>query len=113
MHMMSKSRCAWRRATEFVAASAKARFAPLLAIALAASLGACASTVADLPPQLGGLPAGTPERPAQPPAYPYVHDMPPPRPNTVLTEEERKKAEAELAALRERQEKAGAAAKGH
>jgi hypothetical protein len=36
--------------------------------------------------------------------------MPPPRPNAVLTEEERKKAEAELAALRDRQEKAGAAA---
>jgi hypothetical protein len=103
----------WRRATEFVAAVAKARFVPLFCLALAGSLGACASTVADLPPQLGGLPAGTPERAANPPAYPAVHDMPPPRPNTVLTEEERKKAEAELAALRERQEKqAAAAAKG-
>ena len=102
-----------RRASEFVAAGAKARFAPLLALALAASLGACASTVADLPPQMGGLPAGTPERPAQSPAYPAVHDMPPPRPNTVLTEEERKKAEAELIALRQRQEKQAAeAAKG-
>jgi hypothetical protein len=38
--------------------------------------------------------------------------MPPPRPNTVLTEEERKKAEADLRALRERQEKQAAAAKG-
>ena len=100
----------WRRATDFVAAAAKARFVPLFALALAGSLGACASTVGDLPPQLGGLPAGTPERAANPPAYPAVHDMPPPRPNTVLTEEERKKAEAELAALRERQEKAAAAA---
>jgi hypothetical protein len=111
--MVSKSRSVRRRTTEFVAAGAKARFAPLLALALAVSLAACASTVADLPSQLGGLPAGTPERPAQPPAYPAVHDMPPPRPNTVMTEEERKKAEAELAALRERQEKQAAeAAKG-
>jgi hypothetical protein len=103
----------WRRATEFVAAVAKARFVPLLALALAGSLAGCASTVGDLPPQLGGLPAGTPERAANPPAYPAVHDMPPPRPNTVLTDDERKKAEAELAALRERQEKqAAAAAKG-
>src|SRR5262249_23244694 len=110
MHMVSKSRNAWWRATEFVAAGAKAKIAPLFALALAASLGACASTVADLPPQLGGLPAGTPERPAQPPAYPAVHDMPPPRPNTVMTEEERKKAEADLVATRERQAKAAAAA---
>jgi hypothetical protein len=111
--MVSKSRSIRRRATEFVAAGAKARFAPLFALALAASLGACASTVADLPSQVGGLPAGTPERPAQPPAYPAVHDMPPPRSAIVLTEEERKKAEADLVALRARQEKAAAeAAKG-
>jgi hypothetical protein len=108
--MVSKSRKARPSAAEFVAAGAKAKFAPLLALALAASLGACASTVGDLPPQLGGLPAGTPERPAQPSAYPAVHDMPPPRPITTMTEEERKKAEADLAALRERQEKAAAAA---
>ena len=110
LNMVSKSRNVRRRAIEFVAASAKAKFVPLLTLALAASLGACASTVADLPAQVGGLPAGTPERAAQPPAYPAVHDMPPPRPNTVLTAEERKKAEADLKALRERQEKAAAAA---
>jgi hypothetical protein len=110
MYMVSKSRSAGWRATEFVAAGAKARFAPVLALALAASLGACASTVADLPPELGGLPAGTPERAAQAPAYPAVHDMPPPRPIATMTEAERKKAEAELAALRERQEKAAAEA---
>ena len=110
-NMVSKSRRGWWRATEFVAAGAKAKFVPLLALALTASLGACVSTVADLPPQVGGLPAGTPQRPAEPGVYPAVHDLPPPRPNSVLTEEERKKAEAELAALRDRQEKAAAAAK--
>jgi hypothetical protein len=112
MDIVSKSRRAWQRATEFVAAGAKAKFVPLLALALAVGLGACASTVADVPPEVGGLPAGTPQRPAQPGVYPAVHDMPPPRPNTVLTEEERKKAEAELKALRERQEKQAAAARG-
>ena len=82
-------------------------------LALAVSLASCASTVADLPSQVGGLPDGTPQRPAQPSAYPAVHDMPPPRPNTVMTEEERKKAEADLVATRARQEKAAAeAAKG-
>ncbi len=111
--MVSKLRSACLGAKEFVAAGAKARFALLLALAIALSLGACASTVADLPPQLGGLPAGTPQRPAQASAYPAVHDMPPPRPNSVLTEEERKKAEADLKAVRERQEKQAAeAAKG-
>jgi hypothetical protein len=110
MYMVSKSRTGPRRATEFVAAVAKAKFVPLLTLALAASLGACASTVAELPAQLGGLQAGTPERPAQPAAYPAVHDMPPPRPNTVLTEDERKKTAADLAALRARQEQQGAAA---
>ena len=49
---------------------------------------------------MGGLPRGTPERPATPPAYPAVHDMPPPRTSVVLTEEQKKKVEAELAAMR-------------
>ncbi len=110
MHIVSKSRRVRRRAAEFVAATATAKFVPLLALALAAGLGGCASTVADLPPQLGGLPAGTPARPAEASAYPAVHDMPPPRPNTVLTEAERKKAEADLAELRARQEKQAAQA---
>ena len=82
----------------------------MLVVALVATLGACAGTVADMPPEVGGLPAGTPQRPTQPGVYPAVHDMPPPRPNTVLTEEERKKTEADLKALREQQEKQGAAA---
>jgi hypothetical protein len=66
-------------------------------------LASCASTLSELPPQAGGLPEGTPERAATAPAYPDVHDMPPPRTSTVLTEEEKKKVEAELAAMREQQ----------
>ena len=41
-----------------------------------------------------------------PAGYPAVHNMPPPRPNTVLTADEAKKAQDDLAALRTRQEKA-------
>ena len=78
----------------------------LLALGLTVGLGACSSTLSELPTQMGGLPAGAPERPATPPGYPAVHDMPPPRPNTVLTADEAKKAEDDLAALRTRQEKA-------
>ena len=115
MSIMRKSRTGRCRAAEFVAAPAKAGCRPWLALGgavfLALGLGGCASTFADLPPQLGGLPAGTPERAAVAPDYPAVHDMPPPRPNTVLTPEEQKKAEAELAAIRARQQKQAAAQK--
>jgi len=52
---------------------------------------------------MGGLPANAPARPEAPPPFPAVHDMPPARTNSVLTYEERKKAEEELAAIRERQ----------
>jgi hypothetical protein len=56
-----------------------------------------------MPKEIGGLPAGTPARPEAAPAYPAVHNMPPPRNAAVLTEEERKKVEAELAAMRAEQ----------
>jgi len=66
-------------------------------------LVSCSSVLSEMPSQVGGLPAGTPERPAAAPAYPAVHDMPPPRATAVLTEEEKKKVEAELAAMRAEQ----------
>ena len=78
----------------------------LAAIGLALALGACsAATFSEMPSQVGGLPAGTPERPVTPTGYPAVHDMPPPRTDVVLTKEEQKKAEAELAAARAGQSK--------
>ncbi len=109
MNIVTKSWTGGYRATEFVAAPAKAGRI-VLALALLVVLAGCSSTFADLPAQLGGLPAGTPERSAAPAAYPAVHDMPPPRPNTVLTAEQQKQAEAELAALRARQAQQAAAA---
>jgi hypothetical protein len=69
------------------------------------SLVACSTVLSEMPTQAGGLPAGTPERPAVAPEYPAVHEMPPPRATAVLTEEEKKKVEAELAAMRAAQAK--------
>ncbi len=71
-------------------------------------LAGCSSTLSELPAAVGGLPSDAPERPATQAAYPAVHDMPPPRTNTVLTEDEQKKAEAELAAARDQQAKRAA-----
>lgn len=79
------------------------------AIALIVLLSACSSVFGELPAAVGGLPEGTPERPAAPAAYPAVHDMPPPR-SAILTAEEQKKAAAELAATRDQQSKRAAAA---
>lgn len=74
------------------------------------TLASCASNFSSLPSQLGGLPRGTPERPASPAAYPAVHDMPPPRSVAVLTEEQKRKEEAKLAALRAEQARRAATA---
>ncbi len=80
----------------------------LLAMILAGAGAGCTSLssgisagVADLPAPIG-LPPGTPSRPAVAPEYPAVHDIPPPRDNKLLTEEERVKLEQDLAAARDR-----------
>jgi hypothetical protein len=65
--------------------------------------GCTGATVGDhLPTAAGGLPEGTPQRPAVPAAYPAVQDMPPPREDMVLTYEEQKKLENDLIAARTR-----------
>ena len=65
--------------------------------------GCSASIIADhMPTALGGLPEGVPQRPANPPAYPAVHDMPPARDSAVLSDAEQTKLEADLAKARER-----------
>lgn len=77
---------------------------------LATLVTGCASTFSSLPPALGGMPADTPPPPPQGGqlAYPAVHDMPPPRQTTVLTPEELKKVEAEMAVAHDRQAKPSA-----
>jgi hypothetical protein len=82
----------------------------LLAFAAAVPLASCSSVNGssvggEIPTALGGLPAGAPARSETPAVYPAVHDMPPPRKSTVMTEEEKKRAEADLAIAREKQAK--------
>ncbi|HYZ45932.1 MAG TPA: hypothetical protein VE667_13835 [Xanthobacteraceae bacterium] len=82
-------------------------------IAGAGLLAGCtgANMIADhLPTALGGLPEGTPQRPTKASAYPAVHDMPPARPTTVLTDAEQTKLESDLAAARTRAAEAAKAA---
>jgi len=68
-------------------------------------MGCSTSNMGDnMPAAAGGLPESTPQRPATPAAYPAVHDMPPPRATTVLTDAEQKKLEDDLIAARNRAE---------
>lgn len=50
-----------------------------------------------------GMRAEAPERPAEVRPYPAVHEMPPPRTNTVLTGPEQSQLEHELVAARDQQ----------
>jgi hypothetical protein len=85
-------------------------FAPFAASIVAAmSLAGCASmsqNMAETASQLPqvGLPANAPARPAQQMAYPAVHDVPPPRTATVLTDLEQQKLENDLLAARDQQQ---------
>jgi hypothetical protein len=73
-------------------------------VMIAALLPACsASQFSGMPTPLGGETADTPRESATPPAFPAVHDMPAARPVPVLTDEQQKKAEAELVAARDKQ----------
>src|SRR5215813_9718978 len=104
--MMSAGQSQWWLAKRALAAAL---------IAGAGVLGGCSagSTVADhLPTALGGLPDGAPQRPDTSRAYPAVHDMPPPRATTVLTDAETKKLESDLIAARNRAAEAAAKSAG-
>jgi hypothetical protein len=69
----------------------------------AALSGCSGSLIADhLPTAAGGLPAEAPGRQETPTAYPAVHDMPPARSGTMLSNDEQKKLEGDLAAARDR-----------
>ena len=80
-------------------------------VAAAVALSGCGSMIADhMPAAAGGLPEGSPQRPRAPAAFPAVHDMPPPRATTVLSDAEAKKLEDDLIATRNRAEAAAKAA---
>lgn len=78
------------------------------AAALASGLGGCASVssapVIDAVPAGILLPEGVPKRPAEPTAYPAVHDMPPPRLERTLSASEQKQATSDLMSIRDHQE---------
>jgi len=73
---------------------------------LAVALAGCspAPVMERLPTELGGLPAGAPPPPRTPYRYPAVHDTPPPRATTPLTNEEQLELEKRLQRARQRQE---------
>ena len=74
---------------------------------IAVGLAGCTSTLSNMPAAIGGLPADAPARPAegQQPAFPAVHDMPPPRQTTTMSPEQVNQTEADLARLRDRMPK--------
>jgi hypothetical protein len=79
------------------------------ALCVACALGGCSSGMIDaIPTPLGGLPEGAPQRPAMPVEFPAVHDMPPARVDTALSEAERKRLREDLISTRERNAKAAA-----
>jgi hypothetical protein len=87
----------------------RSALAAALAIALSAGMAGCSTVIDAIPTAAGGLPAGAPERPATAPDYLPVGDTTAARENRPLTDEERVKLEAELAAMRSQQEQRAAA----
>jgi len=77
-------------------------FAAAALFTSAVMLGGCSSTIDHIPTAIGGLPEGVPARPAEPPPYPAVHDMPAPRGSTPLNEAEKKQLKDDLIATRTR-----------
>ena len=81
---------------------------PTAGIVAAAGLSACGSISQNLAATMSQMPAvglsdSAPARPENPPPYPAVHDLPPPRERTVLTEIEQQKLEDDLVNARDRQ----------
>ena len=72
------------------------------ALLLAATLAGCSSVIDTVPTSLGGLPEGVPQRPATPAAYPAVHDLPPPRQDSALSDAESKRLREDLKDTRNR-----------
>jgi hypothetical protein len=86
--------------------NANRRGTTLVALALLALLlGACATSISDLP--LVGVPANAPDRPKEPGTYPAIHDMPADREQSVLAPSEQAKIQKELMAARDRQATVG------
>jgi type IV pilus biogenesis protein CpaD/CtpE len=77
-------------------------FGPVAALLLAATLCGCSSVVDHIPTSVGGLPEGVPQRPATQADYPAVHDIPPARQDSALSEAESKRLREDLKNTRNR-----------
>jgi hypothetical protein len=77
----------------------------VLSVAASGCTSGTTSMLANMPESVGGLPKDVPVRPDDGKAFPAVHDMPPPRPNSTLTPEQVKSVEAEISFARDRQKK--------
>ena len=104
---MERGKSAWLNQAAFRRRARACRL--VAALAAAAALTGCASIsqkFADVASQMPGigLSANAPERPAEPAAYPAVHDIPPPRNSVVLTNFEQQKLEDDLVAARDKQQ---------
>lgn len=74
-----------------------------VAVALLLLAGCSSDGLVDsIPSNMGGLPQGAPARPASPQSFPAVHDLPPARSNTTLSDSEQDKLGRELQVLRDR-----------
>jgi hypothetical protein len=82
------------------------------ALLLAATLAGCSSVADNIPTSMGGLPEGVPARPAVPPAYPAVHDLPPPRADSALSDVESRRLREDLKKTRNRVAPAASEATG-
>jgi hypothetical protein len=92
-----------RNLPQRIIAQRRALAAASLTVASVILAGCTVGNLGDrLPTAAGGLPENVPARPTTPAAYPAVHDMPPPRPENVLSDEERKKLEDDLIAAGKR-----------
>lgn len=95
------SRSVSRRPRDLWADRFPRRLPTLAALAaVAVAVAGCSSILSEMPQQMGGLPSDAPARPAVPPSYPAVNDMPEARAERTLTETERKKVQADLDAAR-------------
>jgi hypothetical protein len=70
-------------------------------VALALSVGGCATSIADMP--MVGVPADAPARPKEVGAYPAVHDLPADRQLSAMDPSEQAKISKELMAARDHQ----------
>jgi hypothetical protein len=113
---MERRGFAWRREGVFRRFAMARRWCLVAPFIAAVGLAGCGSisekfrdTAAALPGV--GLPADVPERPAQPVAFPAVHDIPPPRNSVTLTNPEQDQMERELVKARDELQVAAGVAK--